>query len=746
MLIRTVLFVLCLETAIAATAPTTPTQPSYPELSYSTYLRDAFTPNAIALDGAGNVYLAGSVAVDPSILQTTALIVKLNPQATQYLYVRYLGGSVYDSATAIAVDSAGNAYVAGVTGSPDFPITTGGNLGTPASGTTNERSFISKLDPNGNVVFSDLLGGSASSQPQAVAVTAVGQVLVSGTSQASGFPTTPGAYSISNSQNHPYLLELNPAGTALVFSATGIGGSALALDSAGNIYIAGSTYLLDYPTTPGAYQTTFPTFIDCVAPCFMGAAQGENQYVTKVNPSASQLIFSTSLSGTDNTTNAGLALDAAGDVWVTGIAGATFPYTVAPPALQGNYVGLGPLPALPYLSELDPTGSKLLVSVPVGGAGVAVDASGNVYVGGMAGSVPGPDYGYSIAGNIPSLANIPGPCLPNATNPKASYVSQVDGNTGNLRGTEFLEGSTLVLSGAALSGSTLWITGGTGHPDFPFSPNALTLPNFQPAPLLGAYLGAVNFGGAQPPAGAPQVGCILNAADYAFAGPVASYEVLSIFGSGLGPVAAVTASNYITGVLGGTDVSFGSTPSPLLYVSSSQINFAVPAELSSSGATNMQVTVNGVSSPARQLPLAYYDPSLYLGSASTSGSGLPPTVLAVNADGAVNSSTNPAPAGSTVSVFLNGIAPNPNVGTSPIPLTSNNGWTVASLSNPNPFVVQVNLQVPAMLQDDYSCNSNFSLCSAEFQLYDVYDAGAGPAGVNVSGIELAGTVYVTETH
>src|SRR6476660_4895618 len=98
--------------AFAATAPT------FPALTYSTYLRDNFTPHAIATDSSGNIYMAGNAIVDPSSSQTTVLVMKLNPHASQYLYVRYLGGSVSDNASAIAVDSAGNAYIAGVTTSP----------------------------------------------------------------------------------------------------------------------------------------------------------------------------------------------------------------------------------------------------------------------------------------------------------------------------------------------------------------------------------------------------------------------------------------------------------------------------------------------------------------------------------------------------------------------------------------------------------------------------------------------------
>src|SRR5258708_7258816 len=74
----------------AATAAT------FPALTYSTYLRDSFKPNAIATDSSGNIYLAGNAIVDPLTSQTTVLVVKLNPRASEYLYVRYLGGSVND--------------------------------------------------------------------------------------------------------------------------------------------------------------------------------------------------------------------------------------------------------------------------------------------------------------------------------------------------------------------------------------------------------------------------------------------------------------------------------------------------------------------------------------------------------------------------------------------------------------------------------------------------------------------------
>ena len=376
---------------------------AFPVLTYSTYLRDSFIPKAIAVDSSGNIYLAGNAIVDPATSQTAVLVVKVNPTASQYLYVRYLSGSVGDYANAIAVDGAGNAYVAGSTASPDFPVTSGGNLGTAPGGQSSKRSFVAKLDPSGEVVFSDLLGGSAESVAQAVAVNAGGQVLVSGTSESSGFPSTAGAYSVANSANHPYLLELDPTGKKTVFSATGIGGGAIALDSSGSIYVAGTTFLLDYPTTPGAYQTTFPAFLTCGSPVCETPLQGLNQYVTKVDPTGSKLIYSTAVSGTKNTTNAGLAVDAASNVYLTGFAGATYPFTVAPPAIPAGAIGV--TSALPFLSKLDPAGQRLLFSVPVGGAGVQVDSHGAVYVGGGVGLSP--LAMYAVTANIPALAGVP---------------------------------------------------------------------------------------------------------------------------------------------------------------------------------------------------------------------------------------------------------------------------------------------------------------------------------------------------
>ncbi|HXB75120.1 MAG TPA: SBBP repeat-containing protein [Candidatus Acidoferrales bacterium] len=717
---------------------------SFPVLTYSTYLRDSFTPQAIATDSSGNIYLAGNAIVDPASSQSTVLVVKLNPQASQYLYVRYLGGSVKDSANAIAIDAAGSAYVAGSTTSPDFPVTSGGNLGTPP-GPSSQRSFVVKLDPSGTLLFSALLGGSAASAAQAVAVNAAGRIVVSGiVSDVSGpaFPSTAGAHSIANTANHPYLLELDPTGTKTVFSATGIGGSALALDPSGNIYLAGSTNLLDYPTTPGAYQSTFPAFQICAAPPCSGTFQGASQYVTKVDPTGSTLIYSTAVTGNGNTTNAGVAVDAAGSVYLTGYAGPGYPYTVTPPAIP-----IGPINsifffALPFLSKLDPAGKTLAFSVPVGGTGVQVDSHGAVYASGGAGSgLTGLIGNYGIANNLPALGSVPAQCLPNSLGIRSSaYVSQVDAASGSLLGSQFIGGSTLVTSAVALVGSTVWIAGATTLPDFPFTPNAVTLPSLRPTSLAGAYLGAVDFSQPQPPAGTPQIFCIVDAADLAPVGSAARYQLLTILGTSLGPAAGVSASDNATATLGGASVNIGSLSAPLLYVSATQINLAVPLVDSNQNFATMQLTVGGATAAPRRLPLTFSaNPSLFLNNAQTQVSSLGSVALALNADGSINSSANPAKLGSAVSVFVNGLAPDPRITSLPPQLGTTNGWSVTGTAQSNPFVVRVDLRVPSALVNNFACDVS-SVCAVGFTLYDV---GFVSAGQIVSGGEaFGGVVYV----
>jgi uncharacterized protein (TIGR03437 family) len=672
-------------------------------LTYSTYLRDGFTPSAIATDSAGNVYLAGSTIVDAATSQTAAMVVKLDPTGGQYLYVRTFGGSGFDTALGIAVDSAGDAYVAGNTSSPDFPITPGSQTGTlPANQT---RAFLVKLDPQGELLFSDVLG-NVSTTGLAVALAADGGILVSGISNSSGLAASGGAYSVPDSNGRPYLMKLDAAGSNVVFTATGIGGDALVVDAAGNIYMAGSAFYY-YPTTPGAYQT-FPNPSTCPE-CFFAAVV--NQYVTKVDPGASKLIYSTGVAGNSSTSNHGLAVDAAGNAYVTGVSNGGY-----------NWTGTQPNSQLvqPFLTKLDGAGANALYSIAVGGAGVALGSQGDVYVGGAYNDI---NVGFTPPVILPSLplgiTSLPARCQTNSiTTFSEAYVSHVDATTGNVLSTVLVDGSNVSAAGVAFAGgSSVWIAGPTTQADTPITPGALTpADGLHAGPQAGAYLGEVNFGLSQ--AAGPRIACVVDNANEARIGVVAPGQLLTLFGTGLGPATGVAATGYSTTSLAGVTVTFDDMPGTLLYVSSSQINVAVPyAEpfSNSQGAENfstMQVSVNGVAAPPRALPVVPSNPSLFgdlsgtvssctVGDISYYGAF---TDLALNADGTLNSCLHRATPGAVISLFVNGLGVDCSCGTvqawvpSQIPVAVTIGqWSaeVVNVSSLNPFMWQVDVRVPA---------------------------------------------------
>jgi Beta-propeller repeat len=183
------------------------------------------------------------------------------------VYSTYLGGrndlagSNGDSGTGIAVDSSGNAYITGITGSTDFP-TTAGALQTTNGG--NDDAFVSKLNSNGSaLVYSTYLGGGNQDFGRAVAVDSSGDAYVTGFTGSTDFPTTAGALQTGNGgDDDAFVSKLNSSGSALIYSAYLGGGNqdfgqAIAVDSSGNAYVAGDTNSTDFPTTAGALQTTF---------------------------------------------------------------------------------------------------------------------------------------------------------------------------------------------------------------------------------------------------------------------------------------------------------------------------------------------------------------------------------------------------------------------------------------------------------------------------------------------------------
>jgi len=707
-------------------------------LAVSTYFKDGFTPTAIAADAQGDVYIAGQAVIDSKAGTTGAMVAKLDGKASQYLYVTYIDSAASDSIVGITVDSSGNAYITGSTENPNFPAT-GGSLGTAPATTSDQRSFVAKVDSNGAILFAVLIGGSVASSAQGIAVTQQGQILVSGMTSASGFPVTQGAYSVADSNNHWFLMELDPTASKMIFSATGIGGSSIALDAAGNIYVAGSSTGTDYPTTAGAYQTAFVQGYYCYFPCQIGFP-GNLQHVTKVDPTASKLIYSTGLNdptgGAGSTTNTGLTVDSAGNAYLTGtLVEASYPFTSTP---SGAYSG--------FLSKLDPAGANLLFSIPFGGAGVQLDASGAVYAGGTITFTSLPPLslpGSGIAPAMPSVFSwIPPACLVNGvTATSAAYEIEVDPGTGNIVDGQWTDGSSTSAVASVLAGGKLWITGTALAPDVPITPGAL-MPfeslSLGPGFLQGAWLSAVDFSAG--PATGPMIACVLDSGNFMHVGAVTGFQLISIFGANLGPSAGAVAPDGMDTTIAGVSATFDSNnAAQLLYVSATQINLGVPLPLPSRAVTSwptqtaMQIEVNGAT-VERQFPYILNNLSVFanlqVNSCLNSGGEYEP--LAFNADGSANSCTNPASSGSTVSFFLQGIGA-PQLGFPPV---SETGWLTATVGGCSAqvtsadlldaYVYQVEVAMPASLA---SCPYvNINGLTSVYEMPVVFNYNGTPVG------------------
>ena len=320
-------------------------------LVYSTLLGGSVIDQGegIAIDSSGDSYLTGFT--DSADFLTTlgafqniagggrdSFVTKLNAAGSALVYSTYLGGSGYDLANRIAVDSSGDAYVTGETTSADFPTTTGA-FQTALTG--NEGAFVTKLNAAGSaLVYSTYLGGSDSNLPLNIevggfgmAVDSSGDAYVTGVTSAA-FPTTTGAFqaALTGSQN-AFVTKLNPAGSALVYS-TYLGGSdadsslAIAVDLAGNAYVGGFTTSSDFPTTTGAFQTV--------------SGGGYDSFVTKLNAAGSALVYSTYLGGADDDFGESVAVDSSGSAYLTGFTtSGDFPVTSG--AFQATYQGSSPV-------------------------------------------------------------------------------------------------------------------------------------------------------------------------------------------------------------------------------------------------------------------------------------------------------------------------------------------------------------------------------------------------------------------
>ena len=655
------------------------------------------TITALTTDALGNTYVTGTIsspglpttpkASQPSYHATVCPAI--SPQSGPYpcrdsfvvrydasgqlVYATYLGGNGNDDASGIAVDAEGNAYVTGYTGSTDFPTTSNvlANGGGPSG-------FVAKLNPAGASLLYATYIPVTTQSPTAIAVDGAKSVYIAGSTADPGFPTTPGAFQnkLAGGSRDGFVLKLNSTADAILY-ATYLGGSgtdnitALSLDSFGNAYVTGSTDSPDFPVTPGAVDT-------------MPAAKTfGSSFVAKLNSDGSALLYSARPTGSYTDQATAIAVDPAGRAYVTGGTNSPdFPSTRG--ALQtahGNMITA-------FVVALSADGKSLAYSTFLGGAtagsngaAVKVNQAGEAYV-----------AGWTLDFDFPSTPAAPERCNPlgSSATQTASWVHQ--GFLSKLAG----DGSALLFS-SYVDGAVAAMAIGAGG-EAVLAGNTY---NAQAATVTASVRGIS-------PVPAPSFGvdCVSSSAT-GMSGIVAPGELVTIYGSGLGPAQGASAE-FVNGKvgteLGGTGVLFDGIPAPVLYTQADRVQAVVPFELAGKTSAGVQVQYGGQATSAEQVAVQNSVPGIFhLGSTNQAA--------VLNEDGTLNSPTNPATRGSVVSLFATGAGPmdplptDGAVGAAPLPGISApvtvefDGWRgEVSYAGAAPgFVagtVQVNARIP----------------------------------------------------
>jgi hypothetical protein len=455
------------------------------DLVYSTFLGGSSIDEVFAnlADASGNVYVVGrTYSADfpstPGVFQedcyggcsrADGFITKLNPDGTDAIFSTFLGHGEQDEILAVALDSAGAVYVTGFTSSSSFPTTPGAFQQQCGSCANRPDAFVTKLSPNGDaLLYSTFLGGERDDYGAAISIGSDGLASVTGTTWSADFPVTPGAYDTTfiPPRNDIFVTKLNASGTDLIYS-TYIGGddgfdegSGVAVSPGGEVTVTGLTTAPDYPTTPGAYQTT--------------RLGGYDGVVARLNAAGTALIYSTYLGGNADDYPGEVHLAQDGSAYIAGFtASENFPTT--PGAYQRTFAG-GNYDA--FVTKLNPTGSNLIYSTYVGGAateggyavGMDVNSHGEVYIAGL-----------TYSADYPTTADA---YQPNFAGHHDAFLSIVSADGNALRYSTFFGGSSQDY-GNDVSVDPLgiaYISGWTVSFDLPITPGA-----FQPSCGCGGF-------------------------------------------------------------------------------------------------------------------------------------------------------------------------------------------------------------------------------------------------------------------
>jgi hypothetical protein len=455
-----------------------------PGLDYSTFLGGAGVgcpicseetdSGGIAVDGSGSTYVAG--ITDSATYPTTvgafdtsfdggfngdAFVTKLNAAGSALDYSTFLGGTDSEYSAGIAVRD-GSAYVRGTTASANYPTTPGAfDTSFNGSGGGTADAFVTKLNAAGSALdYSTFLGGTSFDEVESIAVDGSGGAYVTGDTQSADFPTTPGTFDTTfnrSGSGDAFVTKLNAAGSALVYS-TFLGGRSLdevesiAVDGSGGAYVTGATQSANYPTTPGAFDTSYNDNGDA--------------FVTKLKASGSALVYSTFLGGRSFDQAVGIAVRE-GRAYVTGTT-LSSDYPTTPGALDTSYNG-DPTGSIfdAFVTKLKPSGSALAYSTFLGGSGnqsgggIAVDGEGRAYV-----------AGYTGSSDFPTTRGAFDTSFDGGFNDDA-FVTKLNAAGSALAYSTFLGGTDRDFGwGIAVREGRAYVTGTTLSSDYPTTPGA----------------------------------------------------------------------------------------------------------------------------------------------------------------------------------------------------------------------------------------------------------------------------------
>jgi len=433
---------------------------------YATYVGGGGAEEArsVAMDTSGNAYVAGlthstDFPATAGAFRTyaggggDAFVAKLGPDGDSLVHATYIGGTGLDDAGSVRVDSSGYAYVAGRTESTDFPVT----FNAYQTSSSGNSSFVVKLNPYGTALtYATYLGSGAVGPSRAVvAVDAYGYAYVAGTTNATDFTVTAGAFQLAYGGNasDAFVVKLNTLGTSIVYS-TYLGGSgtdraaAIFVDSYGRACVAGTTASADFPTSAGAFRTSFQG----------GETDG---FVTLLASNGATLTYSTYLGGSLVDEANAVRVDAYGYAYVAGTTNSMdFPVTAGAYKTGNNGLYDG------FVAKLNTAGSALTYATYIGtndndyAYGLDVDGVGNAtVVGGTASSdLPVSDDAVQSA----------------AAGGLDGYMAELDSSGASLVYSTYLGGSAYdIATGVALgAGDDVAVVGHTGSTDLPVTSGA----------------------------------------------------------------------------------------------------------------------------------------------------------------------------------------------------------------------------------------------------------------------------------